>query len=305
MALNHNNTLLKTEPSWDSIDEAKLPRNAYGDMGEVGDKSTYLYPHHHVDISGDMHLHRGGLKAALQATGGLMTGQKEKNPSVKRHLTAHADAIGMDRKETAALLNMSAESLADFLNNDNNNTNNLGGENTMGMTYEELETEVKDLKKKVSEQKATMSDMETDAEALATTVSTNTKALETEIEKNVKSEETLTDKIDDLEKTAKDNKVFIEAGKTSIEDMKAEISKISAQVDGDSFNKELVDKQLEAFGTDVTALTQFKDNLESRRAKLFKTGEIHADAEKDDKTKEQEDYAIGQGIGKGNVIPIR
>jgi len=102
MALNHNNTLLKTEPSWDSIDEAKLPRNAYGDMGEVGDKSTYLYPHHHVDISGDMHLHRGGLKAALQATGGLMTGQKRKESIGEKafNSTRRCDWYGQERNSS-------------------------------------------------------------------------------------------------------------------------------------------------------------------------------------------------------------
>lgn len=315
MALTHNSTLAKSEPTWGSISKTALPRNAHADMGNADEKTSWRYPHHHVKLGtvggkhsvylkGDMFLHRGGLKAALQAAGGARSGQKEKSSAVKRHLSHHADVIGMDRKETAALLNMSVSSLADFLNNNNDNTTNTGGENTMGMTYEELTDKVKTLESSITEKEATIATMKTDAETLASTVKANTESLEGEIAKYEKSEGELTDKVDDLEKDAKTNKVFIEAGKTAIEDMKAEINKMSAQVDGNDYNKDLVDKQLEAFGTDVTALTQFKASLDARRAKMFKTGEIVLDEKKSEKTTEQEDYALGQSIGKGNVIPI-
>lgn len=314
--LTHNSTLAKTEPSWDSVDKTMLSRNCFADTADANLESSWRYPHHNITngtiggkhgvyAKGDMHLHKGGLKSALQAAGGARSGQKEKSSAVKRHLSHHADVIGMDRKETAALLNMSVSSLADFLNNNNdNNITNTGGENTMGMTYEELTDKVKTLESSITEKEATIATMKTDAETLVSTVKANTESLEGEIAKYEKSEGELTDKVDDLEKDAKTNKVFIEAGKTAIEDMKAEINKMSAQVDGNDYNKDLVDKQLEAFGTDVTALTQFKASLDARRAKMFKTGEIVLDEKKSEKTTEQEDYALGQSIGKGNVIPI-
>lgn len=318
MALTHNSTLAKSEPSWGNVDKTALPRNAYADMGDADSKSSWRYPHHHVEsgkiggkhdlcIKGDMYLSREGLKTALQDIG---NGDIDSEQSAKRHLISHANAIGMDKKETAALLNMSVGSLMDFLNNDNNNNNindnnKMGGENIMGMTYEELEAKAKDLEKTVSEKVDTITDMKTDAETLATTVKAATESLESEIVKYEKSEGDLKDEIDDLKKDAKDNAIFITAGKQFIEDTKAEIHKISVQVDGNDYNKDLVDKQLVAFGIDLEALNSFKANLENRRAKLLKTGEIKPEGQKSEKTTAQEEYDLGQKIGAGNVIPIR
>jgi len=311
MSLSHNSTLAKSEPAWGSVDKTKLPRNAFADMGEVGKKSTFRYPHHWVEggkvgesglfVSGNMYLHRGGLKAALQAAGGARSGQKESNPAVKKHLTSHADAIGMERKETAALLGMSFGALENFLNNNLNAVENKGGEQIMSMTYEELEAKVKDLELSLSAKEDSIVAMESDA----LTMKSKIESLEAEIVAHEGSESKLTNKVDELEKEAKSNLVYVEAGKTFIEDMKVEICKISAQVDGNDYNKGLVDKQLLAFGMDVLALTQFKQNLESRRAKLFKTGDIKPDGIKTEQTKAQEEYDLGRKIGQGNVIPIK
>ena len=306
MSLTHNNTIKNDEAILEkNTDKAKLPHNAYANMenkkfahhciegGEIGGTQG-LY------VKGDMYLSRSGLKSALQELGN----GSDQDQSAKLHLISHANAIGMERKETAALLNMPASSLADFLNN-NTNANNTGGENTMGMTYEELEAKVRTLEASITEKEAAITGMKTSAETLASTVKANVESMEGEIAKYEKSEGELNDKVDGLEKEAKTNKVFIEAGKTAIDDMKAEINKMSAQVDGNDYNKELVDKQLNAFGTDVAALTQFKSSLESRRTKMFKSGEIHLDKKEDEKTKTQSEYALGQSIGRGNVIPIK
>lgn len=313
MALSHNNTLAKSEPAWGSIDKTKLPRNAHADMGDADSKSSWRYPHHHVSdgkiggkhdvyISGIMNLHKGGLKAALQAAGGARSGQKESNPAVKRHLTSHADAIGMERKETAALLGMSIGALENFLNNNNFNVvENKGGEKTMSITYEELEAKVLTLETELTEKTDKIATMESDARA----VQLNIDGLEEKIAEHTEIESGLKGQIETLEKMALDNAIYIEAGKTFIEDMKVEICKISAQVDGNDYNEDLINKQLKAFGMDVSALTQFKQNLESRRAKLFKTGDIKADGIKTDQTKAQEEYDLGRKIGQGNVIPIK
>ena len=310
MALAHNSTLAKSEPNWGSIDKVKLPRNAHADMGDVDKESSWRYPHHFVIdgktggkndvyVKGAMHLHKGGLKAALQAAGGARSGKKESNPSVKRHLTAHANAIDMSKKETASLLNISVNSLMDFLKNDNiniNNNDNIGGENPMGMTYEELETKVKDSEKTVSEKEATIATMTTAAE----TAKANAESLEDEIVKYKESEGKLQDSVDDLKKDAKDNAIFIKAGKQFIEDTKAEIHKISVQVDGNDYNKDLVDKQLVAFGIDLEALGQFKVNLENRRAKLLKTGDLEPEEILEDDKKvakaANDDIKLGESL---------
>ena len=310
MSLTHNSTLSNNESELEkNTDKAKLPHNAYANMeskkfahhciadGETGGKQG-LY------VKGNMYLSRSGLKSALQELGNSSDDIDITWRLEKLHLISHANAIGMDKKETAALLNMPASSLADFLNN-NTNANNTGGENTMGMTYEELEAKVRTLEASITEKEAAITGMKTSAETLASTVKANVESMEGEIAKYEKSEGELNDKVDGLEKEAKTNKVFIEAGKTAIDDMKAEINKMSAQVDGNDYNKELVDKQLNAFGTDVAALTQFKSSLESRRTKMFKSGEIHLDKKEDEKTKTQSEYALGQSIGRGNVIPIK
>ena len=315
MSLTHNSTLAKAEPSWGNVDKTKLPRNAYADMGDVGLKSSWRYPHHHIAdgtiggkhgvfIKGDMFLHKGGLKAALQAAGGARSGKKESNPAVKRHLSHHADVIDMSKKETASLLGISIDSLKALLNNNNNNDNDStekqrgGGENLMSKTYEDLEAEVKDLKTSLSEKDNAIAVMEADAK----TAKANIESLESEITKYEKAEGDLNDKVDELGKEAKGNVVYIEAGKTAIEDMKAEICKLSAQVDGKDYNKELVDKQLEAFGTDVSALTQFKQNLEARRTKLFKTGELEPDEAANPKEQKKGSASSDQELG-ASIVP--
>jgi chromosome segregation ATPase len=312
MALSHNNTLAKSEPAWGSVDKTKLPRNAHADMGDADKKSSWRYPHHHVEsgkiggknnvyVSGNMYLHRGGVKAALQAAGGARSGQKESNSSIKRHLSYHADSIGMERKETATLLGMSVGALENFLNNNFDTVKNKGGEQIMSITYEELEAKVKDMELSLSAKEAAIVAMESEAGIMQA----NIKSLEDKIVEYENTEAALKSELNDLKKEANGNTVYVEAGKTFIENMRSEIHKISVQVDGKDYNKELVDKQLLAFDTDVTALTQFQASLESRRAKLFKTGEIKADEVKTEQTKAQEEYALGQAIGRGNVIPIK
>jgi chromosome segregation ATPase len=315
--LTHNSTLAKkTEPAWGSIDKASLPRNAFADMGIPEEISTFRYPHHFVK-NGDMFLHKGGLKVALQAAGGIRSGKKEESLAIKKHLSHHANVIGMSEKETAVLLGISTDMLKTLLDDNNNNNESStttitkeekekekkgkgGGVNLMSKTYEELEADVKALEISLTGKDTVITAMKTDAETVATSV----KSLESEIAKYEESESELQDKVDNLEKNAKDDAIFITAGKQFIEDTKAEIHKMSVQVDGNDYNKDLVDKQLVAFGIDLEALNAFKANLENRRTKLLKTGGVDPDEQKSEQTTAQEEYALGQAIGTGNVIPI-
>lgn len=113
MALSHNSTLSKPEPSWGSIDKTKLPRSAHADMGEPGKKSTWGYPHHWVKngtqvdedgvyTNGDMYLHDGGLNAAWAAAKGARSGQQA-SQAVISHLQAHRKALGKDDERENAL----------------------------------------------------------------------------------------------------------------------------------------------------------------------------------------------------------
>jgi len=106
--------------------------------------------------------------------------------------------------------------------------------------------------------------------------------------------------INDLKKTVTDNTVFVDAGKKVIEDTKADIQKISVQIDGTDYDEVLVNKQLEAFGTDIASLNQFKTNLENRRSKMIKAGNINPDenlteGQKKGKT-EADEIALGESL---------
>ncbi len=110
----HNSKTDPTEPSWGSVDKTALPRAAFADQGEVGKKSTWGYPHHHIKggtkknddgiwIDGEMFLNREGLNAAWSAANGARSGQKA-SQSVLDHLQAHRLALGVDKSGSSAVV---------------------------------------------------------------------------------------------------------------------------------------------------------------------------------------------------------
>ena len=119
--------------------------------------------------------------------------------------------------------------------------------------------------------------------------------------------ETLRGEIETLKADAKSNEIFVSAGKTHIDNLKAEIKKTSVQVDGNAYNETLVDKQLMAFGNDVELLSQFKTSFDTRLAAMVKIGDLIPDksdkALTDDEKKaktEQAEYALGN-----KIVPMR
>jgi len=105
-ALTHNNKLADREPAWGQVDNKKLPRNAFADMGEEDNVSSWGYPHHWVQnggapdedgryTTGNMFLHRGGLGVASAAAEGARSGKKAK-AIVIRHLNAHRRKLGLE-----------------------------------------------------------------------------------------------------------------------------------------------------------------------------------------------------------------
>lgn len=113
LALSHTSTMAKTEPAWGSVDKTKLPRSAFAEQGTSVDKSTWKYPHHWVQggggenamgcyTTGDMFLHRGGLRSAKAAAAGARSGQQA-TEEAKAHLNTHASAAGMGQNQLALL----------------------------------------------------------------------------------------------------------------------------------------------------------------------------------------------------------
>ena len=114
------------------------------------------------------------------------------------------------------------------------------------------------------------------------------------------SEADLKTKVSGLEASATANEVFVTAGKTHFDDVRANIKKLSVQVDGEAYNEGLLDKQLAAFENDMEALTQFETNLVARRAQMLKAGSIVPDAN-DGGAGTQKTEAQLQDLGKSLV----
>lgn len=109
MSFTHNSEVAKNEPDWGGVDKTKLPRIAFADKGQDGEKSTWGYPHHFVEnggspddngcyTTGTLYLHRDGLNAAWSAANGGHTGKKA-SAEVIAHLEAHRKALGLDKQQ--------------------------------------------------------------------------------------------------------------------------------------------------------------------------------------------------------------
>ena len=105
MAFKHNSTVADGEIPWGRVNKSQLPRQAYANMGEANNKSTWSFPHHWVKgggnlsdsgvfTTGEMFLHRGGLNAAWAAAQGARSGQ-EASPAIKAHLNQHRERLGL------------------------------------------------------------------------------------------------------------------------------------------------------------------------------------------------------------------
>jgi len=196
-----------------------------------------------------------------------------------------------------------------------------GGDNNMDLEQKikDLELSGKDLETKLEAAQSLISEMKASGKtdelnAKITEITAEKEALQADIAAMVTASDTLkaenetavaalNTEIETMKTSAKDNEVFVSAGKNYIDTIKADIKKTSVQVDGNDYNETLVDKQLEAFGTDIEMLTKFKTNLETRRASMVKAGDIKPDestgTQSQEKT-EQEKYELG-----GKVVPMR
>ena len=169
---------------------------------------------------------------------------------------------------------------------------------------QELTTKVQDLEKKLETAQKLIGEMtdnkmKAEFEAKIAGLEAEKTALAARITELETSETAMKDKVAGMEKTAADNAIFITAGRTSFDSARADIKKLSAQVDGEAYDEKLIDKQLAAFGNDMEALGAFKKNLESRRGKMFKTGELNPDAAAENAGQQRtaaQQYELGQKL---------
>lgn len=153
-----------------------------------------------------------------------------------------------------------------------------------------------DLVAKVGEIKTLNSQNEAQASNITETATTMTDLQATNTE--------LTEKVTGLETKLKDAKPFVEIGEKAIKEIRLEITKLSVQARGKDHNKDLVDKQLAAFGNDYEALLMFKAGEEATIAKLFKKGEINPEGHETDADKDAADYKLGKAIGSGTSLKV-
>ena len=219
----------------------------------------------------------------------------------------------MNRDQAMALLRDVAEGKTSFEKHkaEMNQINLTGGEYKME-NEKEMKVKIEELERKLTTAQALITEMNNngqkadfDAQIAALTADKN--ALTAKVTDLEAAEKVLNDQIATLKKAATDNEVFVTAGKVSIDGLKEGIKKLSVQVDGDSYNQELLDKQLAAFGNDIDSLNKFKANLESRLAKMIKLGQIVPDAVKgqgDTKTEAQL-YDIGRKIVPAHLTIVK
>ena len=184
------------------------------------------------------------------------------------------------------------------------NTGIQGGPDKMD-DMEKLQQQVAKLTQELADARATVEtfqsqNMEKEVSDLKGTIS----ALEKQLADANAEVDRLTSEKTELEKYAGVGRRAIDAVKTAIE-------KLSAQVEGDGFDKTLLDAQIQAFGDDYELLKKFEANLTARAKTMFETGGKVPDnlesKEKDAAQQQADAYTLGTAIGKthGNVVPLR
>ncbi len=260
----------------------------------------------HIQSTFD-YLHELFISAIVKNTGIAKSKLNSDLKEAKIFMGSQGIAVGlahkiMSRSQAMELLSDVVEGKTTFEEHKTKmeSINFQGGETDM-----ELEAKVLDLEKKLESAQSLITKMT--ASGKTDELNTEIAGLKAEIEtlKATLADEatasgTMKAEIETLKASAMGNDVFVVAGKAHIESLKTEIKKISVQVEGDAHDGTLVDKQLEAFGSDVELLSKFKTSLEARRSAMLKAGDLKPDPpetkeQKGERT-EQEQYKLGQSI---------
>jgi len=305
MLIHNSNLMAKPSIEWGNTDIIALPRNAFAHTGDSTDKTTWKYPHHFTmgaigtETITIMWLSRQGLLEAMESAG------NDQDKHAIEHLAAHAKAIGIDEETSIDLLGISSDKYTDMTSNITHTTitHQTGGNEDMDDNIKKLQTKVDELEGLLAIATSTIATMEA-----AGTEKTITD-LRVQIENMTAEKLGLDREIEELTATINGANAFATIGKQAVDALKADILKIAAQVDGETFDKILTDKQIEAFGNDFEILTKFKGQYMARRKTMFKAGDLNQDDyDRDDHTSasaEALDYNIGRQIGGGKVIDIK
>ncbi len=164
----------------------------------------------------------------------------------------------------------------------------------------ELEAQVIDLKAEIVGLKKNVEELSQESDDLKL-VSAKVDELTAKIEELEKSESELADQMKDLQSEIDAKKAYVDIGTSSIAQLKEDIQKISVQVEGKDFDKELLEKQLTALGDDYTALTAMHTKLESQRGKMLKAGDLDPDEVLDDSAKDQKTKKEREDLGESLV----
>ena len=310
---------LGVKPTVFSTGKYKAIGNKFEHLTKEG--KAYIQSHHD-------YLH-GLFVQAISKNTGIPESKLDKDlKESKIFMGSQGVAVGlahavMNRKQAMGLLSDVADGKTTFEKHkvEMKSINYQGGENNMDekelkAKNEELETQLKAAQDLISEMntstevkelKSQIVDLTTEKtgfELKLSEVTAENDTLKADAEAGV---ETLREEIETLKAGAKSNEIFVSAGKTHIDNLKAEIKTTSVQVDGNAYNETLVDKQLMAFGNDVELLSQFKTSLDTRLAAMVKTGDLIPDksdkALTDDEKKaktEQAEYTLGS-----KIVPMR
>lgn len=100
-AMKHTNSLVTNESKWDSVDQKKLPKEAFARVGSQGKRNSWSYAHHWV-VDGKLHVHRQALKEQWEK---IQQGAKTL-PEIREHLAAHRKALGIDGQRIKAQMSV-------------------------------------------------------------------------------------------------------------------------------------------------------------------------------------------------------
>lgn len=259
------------------------------DKGYIQDKLDYLYSifidtvAKHRDVPADM-VNKN------MADGRIFIGKK----GIEAGLI---DEI-LSRKEAMQKLSDVIEGKASFEKN-KINSKFKGGGNKM-----DLEARVKLLEEQLVEKDKEISAMKNDEQVKA--IKDENVELQVQVENLTHDLEESKKKVESLESEKANLKSLADIGKKAIDELKAEIMKLSVQVKGDDHKEEFLNKQLEVFAKDYDALLEMKADFEKMRAKIFKDGKLEPDLTKTEDQKKaeekQNEYTLGQKIGNPKLV---
>ncbi len=279
-----------------------------GDFKRIGNELEHLTKTDKAHIQKDFDYIHGQFIDGMSRNMGIAAKDLDSDlKQAKVFIGSQAIAVGlgaeiMNRDKAMTLLKSVTNGENDFDKHKSRKKENKakGGVNSMDRA-KELEENVVDLKAEIVTLKKDIEQLSKENDGLKT-VNAKLDELMAKVEELEKSESALADQVKDLQSEIDAKKAYVDIGTTSITQLKEDIQKISVQVEGKDFDKDLLDKQLTALGDDYSALTAMHTKLESQRGKLLKAGDLKPDEVLDDSAVDQKDKQGKEELG-ASLVP--